>query len=91
KTSAYSSWTVNPNNPNSLGLPTKVALSLLNSKQKTEKSLYTQAITTHSRSDVLVYSSKWKNSLTKRALVKKKTSEFSNKENSETSTEQDKE
>ncbi|PKU41991.1 zinc finger protein hypothetical protein [Limosa lapponica baueri] len=44
-----------------------VALSLLNSKQKVEKPLYTQARTTHPRSDVLVYSSKWKNSLTKSA------------------------
>ncbi|XP_074843780.1 zinc finger protein 40 [Carettochelys insculpta] len=93
KTSAYSTWTISLNNPNPLGLSTKVALSLLNSKQKDEKPLYTQAISTHSRSDVLVYSSKWRNSLTKRALIKKKLtpSEFSNKENSETSTEHDKE
>ncbi|XP_073188146.1 zinc finger protein 40 isoform X10 [Lepidochelys kempii] len=96
KTSAYSTWTISLNNPNPLGLSTKVALSLLNSKQKAEKPLYTQAITTHARSDVLVYSSKWRNSLTKvlkRALNKKKMtpSEFSNKENSETSTEHDKE
>ncbi|NXY82041.1 ZEP1 protein, partial [Alcedo cyanopectus] len=93
KTSAYSTWTVSPNNPNPLGLSTKVALSLLNSKQKVEKPLYTQARTTHPRSDVLVYSSKWKNSLTKRALNRKKmaAAEFSNKENSESSTEHDKE
>ncbi|KAM6135575.1 zinc finger protein 40 isoform 2-T2 [Pterocles gutturalis] len=93
KISAYSTWTISPNNPNPLGLSTKVALSLLNSKQKVEKPLYTQARTTHPRSDVLVYSSKWKNSLTKRALNRKKitTTEFSNKENSESSTEQDKE
>ncbi|NXN06521.1 ZEP1 protein, partial [Indicator maculatus] len=93
KISAYSTWTINPNNPNPLGLSTKVALSLLNSKQKFEKPLYTQARTTHPRSDVLVYSSKWKNSLTKRALNRKKmaATEFSNKENSESSTEHDKE
>ncbi|KFP15205.1 Zinc finger protein 40, partial [Egretta garzetta] len=93
KISAYSTWTISPNNPNPLGLSTKVALSLLNSKQKVEKPLYTQARTTHPRSDVLVYSSKWKNSLTKRALNRKKltASEFSNKENSESSTEHDKE
>ncbi|NXU58395.1 ZEP1 protein, partial [Turnix velox] len=93
KISAYSTWTVSPNNPNPLGLSTKVALSLLNSKQKVEKPLYTQARTTHPRSDVLVYSSKWKNSLTKRALNRKKltSTEFSNKENSESSTEHDKE
>ncbi|KAJ7401880.1 Zinc finger protein 40 [Pitangus sulphuratus] len=65
KISAYSTWTISPNNPNPLGLSTKVALSLLNSKQKVEKPLYTLARTTHPRSDVLVYSSKWKNSLTK--------------------------
>lgn len=65
KISAYSTWTVSPNNPNPLGLSTKVALSLLNSKQKVEKPLYTQARTTHPRADVLVYSSKWENSLTK--------------------------
>ncbi|NXJ77716.1 ZEP1 protein, partial [Trogon melanurus] len=93
KISAYSTWAVSPNNPNPLGLSTKVALSLLNSKQKVEKPLYTQARTTHPRSDVLVYSSKWKNSLTKRALNRKKmaAAEFCNKENSESSTEHDKE
>ncbi|KAM9388015.1 zinc finger protein 40 [Phaethornis superciliosus] len=93
KISAYSTWTISPNNPNPLGLSTKVALSLLNSKQKVEKPLYTQARTTHPRSDVLVYSSKWKNSLTKRALNRKKmaATEFNNKENSESSTEHDKE
>ncbi|XP_039914832.1 zinc finger protein 40 isoform X1 [Hirundo rustica] len=93
KISAYSTWTISPNNPNPLGLSTKVALSLLNSKQKVEKPLYTLARTTHPRSDVLVYSSKWKNSLTKRALNRKKLTptEFSNKENSESSTEHDKE
>ncbi|XP_039567894.1 zinc finger protein 40 isoform X2 [Passer montanus] len=93
KISAYSTWTISPNNPNPLGLSTKVALSLLNSKQKVEKPLYTLARTTHPRSDVLVYSSKWKNSLTKRSLNRKKLTptEFSNKENSESSTEHDKE
>ncbi|KFZ59933.1 Zinc finger protein 40, partial [Antrostomus carolinensis] len=93
KISAYSTWTISPNNPNPLGLSTKVALSLLNSKQKVEKPLYTQARTSHPRSDVLVYSSKWKNSLTKRALNRKKmaVTEFSNKENSESSTEHNKE
>ncbi|KAF2980589.1 hypothetical protein EK904_006403, partial [Melospiza melodia maxima] len=93
KISAYSTWTISPNNPNPLGLSTKVALSLLNSKQKVEKPLYTLARTTLPRSDVLVYSSKWKNSLTKRGLNRKKLTpaEFSNKENSESSTEHDKE
>ncbi|XP_060100196.1 zinc finger protein 40 [Heteronotia binoei] len=90
KISVYSSWSVSSNNPNPLGLPTKIALSLLNSKQKAGKSSYTQAISTNFRSDVLVYSSKWKNNLLKRALVKQKAArELSNKENSETSTDQD--
>ncbi|XP_044523640.1 zinc finger protein 40 [Gracilinanus agilis] len=93
KTSAYSVWNISSSNPNPLGLPTKVALSLLNSKQKFGKSLYSQAITTHSKSDVLVYSSKWKSNLSKRALgsQKSKVVEFSNKDTSEISNEQDKE
>ncbi|XP_058141214.1 zinc finger protein 40 isoform X2 [Dasypus novemcinctus] len=93
KTSAYTDWTVSSSNPNPLGLPTKVALSLLNSKQKTEKSLYCQAITTHCKSDLLVYSSKWKSNLSKRALGNQKSTigEFSNKDGSEINSEQDKE
>ncbi|XP_072801778.1 zinc finger protein 40 [Vicugna pacos] len=93
KTSAYTDWTVSAGNPNPLGLPTKVALSLLNSKQKTGKSLYCQAITTHFKSDLLVYSSKWKSGLSKRALGNQKSTvvEFSNKDASEINSEQDKE
>ncbi|KAM7099071.1 zinc finger protein 40 isoform 1-T4 [Molossus nigricans] len=93
KTSAYTDWTVSASNPNPLGLPTKVALSLLNSKQKIEKSLYCQAIATHSKSDLLVYSSKWKSNLSKRALGNQKSTvvEFSNKDASEINSEQDKE
>ncbi|XP_029799287.1 zinc finger protein 40 isoform X2 [Suricata suricatta] len=93
KTSAYTDWTISASNPNPLGLPTKVALSLLNSKQKTGKSLYCQAITTHSKSDLLVYSSKWKSNLSKRALGNQKSTvvEFSNKDASEINSEQDKE
>ncbi|KAM6184558.1 zinc finger protein 40 [Rhynchocyon petersi] len=93
KTSAYTDWTVNSSNPNPLGLPTKVALSLLNSKQKTGKSLYCQAIATHSKLDLLVYSSKWKSNLSKRALGNQKATvgEFSNKDASEINNEQDKE
>ncbi|XP_006864182.1 PREDICTED: zinc finger protein 40 [Chrysochloris asiatica] len=93
KTSAYTDWTVSSNNPNPLGLPTKVALSLLNSKQKTGKSLYCQAIATHSKLDLLVYSSKWKSNLSKRALGNQKPTvgEFSNKDVSEINSEQDKE
>ncbi|XP_054447869.1 zinc finger protein 40 [Pteronotus mesoamericanus] len=93
KTSAYTDWTVSASNPNPLGLPTKVALSLLNSRQKTGKSLYCQAITTRSKSDLLVYSSKWKNDLSKRALGNQKSTvvEFSSKDASEINSEQDKE
>ncbi|KAJ7338533.1 hypothetical protein JRQ81_012435 [Phrynocephalus forsythii] len=92
KTSVYSSWAISPNNPNPLGLPTKVALSLLNSKQKSGKPFYAQAISTSFTADILVYSSKWKNNLLKRALVKQKAArEFSNKENSEICTDQDNE
>ncbi|XP_015213185.2 zinc finger protein 40 isoform X1 [Lepisosteus oculatus] len=63
--SAYATWSISTNNPNPLGLPTKVALSLFNSKQKAKKTHYTQAITTSSKSDILAYSSKLKNSLPK--------------------------
>ncbi|XP_064136797.1 zinc finger protein 40 isoform X2 [Loxodonta africana] len=93
KTSAYTDWTVSSGNPNPLGLPTKVALSLLNSKQKTGKSLYCQAVATHSKLDLLVYSSKWKSNLSKKALGNQKSTvgEFSNKDASEINSEQDKE
>ncbi|CAB1412495.1 unnamed protein product, partial [Pleuronectes platessa] len=37
KTSAYAAWTVSPNNPNPLGLPTKVVMSLFDSKQTPRK------------------------------------------------------
>ncbi|XP_005398878.1 PREDICTED: zinc finger protein 40 isoform X2 [Chinchilla lanigera] len=93
KISAYTDWTVSSSNPNPLGLPTKVALSLLNSKQKTGKSLYCEAITTHSKSDLLVYSSKWKSNLSKRVLGIQKSTvvELSSKDASEINSEQDKE
>uniref|UniRef100_A0A3P9NTM4 HIVEP zinc finger 1 n=1 Tax=Poecilia reticulata TaxID=8081 RepID=A0A3P9NTM4_POERE len=60
KTSAYVSWTVNPNNPNPLGLPTKVVMSLFDSKQSTKKIHYTSAIKTSGKSDILSYSGKLK-------------------------------
>lgn len=63
--SAYSSWTVKPNNPNPLGLPTKVVMSLFDSKQTSKKILYTQAITTSLKSDILTYSGKLKDILPK--------------------------
>ncbi|XP_069074929.1 zinc finger protein 40 isoform X2 [Pleurodeles waltl] len=93
KTSAYSAWTVSQNNPNPLGLPTKLALSLLNSKQKEEKSLYTHPGTSRPRLDILVYSSKWKNRTDKQRLANHKAtaSEVCEKENPEAPTEHDKE
>ncbi|TRY85951.1 hypothetical protein DNTS_032715 [Danionella cerebrum] len=60
KTSAYSAWTVNPNNPNPLSLPTKVVMSLFDSKQTSKKINYTQAKTTTLKSDILTYSGKLK-------------------------------
>ncbi|XP_057683343.1 zinc finger protein 40 isoform X2 [Corythoichthys intestinalis] len=60
KTSAYAAWTVNPDNPNPLGLPTKVVMSLLDSKQSSKKILYTSAIKTSRKSDILSYSGKLK-------------------------------
>ncbi|XP_060753588.1 zinc finger protein 40 isoform X1 [Tachysurus vachellii] len=65
KISAYSSWTVKSKNPNPLGLPTKVVMSLFDSKQITKKILYTQAITTSLKSDILTYSGKLKDVLPK--------------------------
>ncbi|XP_062868034.1 zinc finger protein 40 [Trichomycterus rosablanca] len=63
--SAYSTWIVRPNNPNPLGLPTKVVMSLFDSKQTSKKILYTQAITTSLKSDILTYSGKLKDILPK--------------------------
>lgn len=60
KISAYATWTVNPNNPNPLGLPTKVFMSLFDSKQSSKKIHYTSAIKTSGKSDILSYSSKLK-------------------------------
>lgn len=60
KTSAYGTWTVNPNNPNPLGLPTKVFMSLFDSKQSAKKIHYTSAIKTSGKSDILSYSGKLK-------------------------------
>ncbi|KAK6323984.1 hypothetical protein J4Q44_G00063230 [Coregonus suidteri] len=60
KVSAYSTWAVSPNNPNPLGLPTKVVMSLFDSKQNSKKIHYTEAITTSMKSDILAYSSKLK-------------------------------
>lgn len=60
KTSAYATWTAKPNNPNPLGLPTKVVMSLFDSKQSSKKIHYTSAIKTSGKSDILSYSGKLK-------------------------------
>ncbi|XP_069769488.1 zinc finger protein 40 isoform X2 [Narcine bancroftii] len=60
KFSAYSTWHISANNPNPLGLPTKVILGLLNPKQKIKKMTYTQAKSTPLHSGILVSSNKWK-------------------------------
>uniref|UniRef100_A0A8C4SP93 Zinc finger protein 40 n=1 Tax=Erpetoichthys calabaricus TaxID=27687 RepID=A0A8C4SP93_ERPCA len=63
--SAYAAWTVSSSNPDPLGLPTKVALSLFDSKQNAKKMHFTQAITTSAKYDILAYSIKLKSSLPK--------------------------
>lgn len=65
KTSAYAAWTVNPNNPNPLGLPTKVVMALFDSKQSSKKIQYTSAIKTSGKSDILSYSGKLKDVIPK--------------------------
>lgn len=60
KTSAYAVWTVSPNNQNPLGLPTKVVMSLFDSKQSSKHVHYTSAIRTSGKSDILSYSGKLK-------------------------------
>ncbi|XP_024858311.1 zinc finger protein 40 isoform X2 [Kryptolebias marmoratus] len=65
KTSAYTVWTVSPNNPNPLGLPTKVVMSLFDSKQGSKKIHYTSAIRTSDKSDILSYSGKLKDVMPK--------------------------
>ncbi|KAM9308774.1 zinc finger protein 40 [Gastrophryne carolinensis] len=91
KLSAYASWTISSNNPNPLGLPTKVALSMLNSKQKSEKYLFTFVKTSHSRHDILVYSSKWKRNLKESSRFKSSSNQLEAQKSAETSTDQEKE
>ncbi|XP_030645359.1 zinc finger protein 40 [Chanos chanos] len=76
--SAYSTWAVNPNNPNPLGLPTKVVMSLFDSKQISKKIHYTQAITTSLKSDILTYSGKLKDVLPKGLIQQKSVSTENN-------------
>ncbi|XP_018426238.1 PREDICTED: zinc finger protein 40 [Nanorana parkeri] len=91
KTSAYASWTIGSNNPNPLGLPTKVALSLLNSKQKCERYMFTSVKTSHSRHDVLVYSSKWKRNAKESSQCQSSVNQSEDQKAAEASNEQEKE
>ncbi|XP_056377144.1 zinc finger protein 40 isoform X2 [Hyla sarda] len=90
KTSAYASWTISSNNPNPLSLPTKVALSLLNSKQKGEKFIFTLVKNSHQKHDLLVYSSKWKSN-SKKSSHNKACNLLDGQKSIDTSTDQDKE
>lgn len=65
KTSAYAVWTVSPNNNNLLGLPTKVVMALFDSKQNSKKIYYTSAIKTSGKSDILSYTGKLKDIITR--------------------------
>ncbi|XP_051247307.1 zinc finger protein 40 isoform X1 [Dicentrarchus labrax] len=74
KTSAYAVWTVSPNNHNPLGLPTKVVMSLFDSKQSSKKIHYTSAIRTSGKSDILSYSGKLKDVMPRVPITQKSTS-----------------
>ncbi|KAM4538803.1 zinc finger protein 40 isoform 2-T2 [Odontesthes bonariensis] len=74
KTSAYAAWTLSPNNPNPLGLPTKVVMSLFDSKQSSKKILYTSAIRTGGKSDLLSYSGKLKDVMPRVPITQKSVS-----------------
>ncbi|XP_073487167.1 zinc finger protein 40 isoform X2 [Aquarana catesbeiana] len=91
KTSAYASWTIGSNNPNPLGLPTKVALSLLNSKQKCEKYMFTSVKTSYARHDILVYSSKWKRNAKESSQSQSSVNQLEGQKTAEASIEQEKE
>ncbi|CAN9504197.1 unnamed protein product [Ophioblennius macclurei] len=71
KTSAYSAWSVSPNNPNPLGLPTKVVMSLFDSKQSSKKIHYTSAIKTGGKADILSYSGKLKDAMARLPITQK--------------------
>ncbi|XP_061656760.1 zinc finger protein 40 isoform X2 [Syngnathoides biaculeatus] len=71
KISAYAAWTVNPHNVNPLGLPTKVVMSLLDSKQSSKKIHYTSAIKTSGKSDILSYSGKLKDVMLRVPMTQK--------------------
>ncbi|KAJ7991501.1 hypothetical protein DPEC_G00284530, partial [Dallia pectoralis] len=91
KISAYSTWAVSLKNPNPLGLPTKMAMSLFDSKQNSKKIHYTEAVTTSMKSDILAYSSKLKDVMPKVLKPQKSlTTENSSKAPPETNSESDK-
>lgn len=60
KTSAYAGWPVSPGNQNPMALPTKALMSLFDSKQSSKSLHYTSAIRTGGQSDILSYSGKLK-------------------------------
>ncbi|XP_067351720.1 zinc finger protein 40 isoform X2 [Channa argus] len=74
KTSAYAAWKVSPSNPNPLGLPTKVVMSLFDSKQSSKKIHYTSAIRTGGKSDILSYSGTLKDVMLKMPITQKSVS-----------------
>ncbi|CAL8299058.1 unnamed protein product [Lota lota] len=71
KTSAYAAWMISPKNPNPLGLPTKVVMSLFDSKQCSKKMHYTSAIRTSGKSDIVSYSSQLKDIMSMLLLSQK--------------------
>ncbi|XP_068189527.1 zinc finger protein 40 isoform X2 [Antennarius striatus] len=74
KTSAYAAWAVSPKNHNPLGLPTKVVMSLFNSKQCSKKIHYTSAIRTGKNVDILSYTGKLKEVMPMGPITQKATS-----------------
>ncbi|XP_056270348.1 zinc finger protein 40 isoform X2 [Pseudoliparis swirei] len=84
KTSAYVVWSVSPNNPNLLGLPTKVVMSLFDSKQSAKKVHYTSAIKTSGKSDILSYSAKLKDVMPRVPITQKSVSVESRSKQPET-------
>ncbi|XP_061597201.1 zinc finger protein 40 [Cololabis saira] len=71
KTSAYAAWAVAAHNPNPLGLPTKVVMSLFQSRQSAKKVHYTSAIRTGGAADILSYSGKLKDVMPKVPVTQK--------------------
>ncbi|XP_034016992.1 zinc finger protein 40 [Thalassophryne amazonica] len=70
KVSAYAAWTLSPSNPNPLRLPTKVVMSLFDSKQISKKIHYTSAIKTSGKSDILSYTGKLKDVMARVPITK---------------------